>query len=421
MIDIEFLREHPEEVAKGIRAKGVTDVDVSSVLRVDGEWRTLLQAVEALRHEQHVAGGDVSGQTGVTREKEIAKLRVFSDQLRQQEEKLKHLTHERERLLLRIPNLPLPNVPVGASADENITEAATPKPSFSFPPKSYLELADGLGIIDLERSARSSGSRFGSLVGDGALLEFSLVRFAVDTLVAKGFTPIVPPVLVKRDGLAAMGYLERGEEEVYKTQDDLYLVGTSEQSLGAMHRNEKFSSTVLPRRFAAFSTCFRREAGSYGRDTRGILRVHQFDKVEMFAFCLPETSVEEHAYFLTLERELMDTLSIPYCVVRICTGDLGDPAAAKVDLEAWLPGSQEYRETHSTSNTTDFQTRRLNVTFRREDGTSGFVHAINGTAIAIGRTVAAILENYQRADGSVGVPQALQPYMGNRETIAPVV
>jgi seryl-tRNA synthetase len=420
MIDIEILRTRPDEVADALAARGVTDVDLAAVRAADDAWRELTTRVEQLRHEQNVAGKDVAQLSGTDREERLLRLRSLRDELRSEEQRLSDLARQRDTLLRRIPNVPRPSVPPGRSAEENKIEWTAPVPTLDFQPKPYLEIAEPLGIIDVERAARASGSRFGALVGDGALLEFALVRFAMEFLIARDFIPIVPPVMVRREPLSAMGYLERNEEEVYRTQDDLYLVGTSEQSVGAMHAGESLVEAQLPRRYAAFSTCFRREAGSYGKDTRGILRVHQFDKLEMFSLCRPEASDDEHQFLHQLERELMDTLDLPYRVVRLCAGDLGDPSAATLDIETWMPGSHEFRETHSSSNTTDFQTRRLGVSLRLDSGKSVIPHALNGTVFAIGRTVAAILENYQRADGSVTIPDALRPLMGNRESLAPV-
>ncbi|OHA09318.1 MAG: serine--tRNA ligase [Candidatus Sungbacteria bacterium RIFCSPLOWO2_02_FULL_47_9] len=313
------------------------------------------------------------------------------------------------------------------------------KIKFSFKPRDYVEIGEKLDLIDTKRAAKVSGTRFGYLKREASLLEFALVQFALqfvgdekniaDIIMKRSlaiaptpFIPVVPPVLIKPEAMKAMGYVERGGDEIYfLANDNLYLVGTSEQSVGPMYMGEVFAEEKLPHRHIAFSTCFRREAGSYGKDTRGILRVHQFDKAEMFVFSTPETSEDEHELLLGIEEALMAKLGIPYHVLNICTGDLGDPAASKYDIEAWLPGQNggkgEYRETHSTSNTTDFQARRLNIKVRRKDGKLEFLHMLNGTGFAIGRTLIAILENYQQEDGSVGVPEALQSFMGGIKEI----
>jgi len=287
---------------------------------------------------------------------------------------------------------------------------------FSWKAKNYMELAEALDIIDVQRAAKVSGTRFGYLKGGVVMLEFALIQLAFDVLLKQGFIPIVPPVMIKAEMAKGMGYLEQlGKEEAYYLpEDDLYLVGTSEQSLGTMHANEVFNEKDLPRRYAGFSTCFRREAGSYGKDVKGILRVHQFDKIEMFSFCKPEDSVKEHKLLLSLEEKLMKLLKIPYRVVQVCSGDLSMPSVATYDIESWMPGQNQYRETHSTSNCTDFQARRLNIRYRSKNGIE-FVHMLNGTAFAIGRTLIAIIENYQQKDGSVKVPIALQKYIKIKE------
>ena len=340
---------------------------------------------------------------------------------------LKQLQEEFNDLMRQIPNLPLENVPVGKNEKENVVlREIGEKPEFNFTPKDYLEISEKLDLIDVKRAAKVSGSRFGYLKGGAALIEFALINLAFETLSkdynpptalpaeggAPNFIPVIPPVMLKPELMEGMGYVERGREEIYYLKKDkLYLVGTSEQSIGAMHADEIFEEKVLPKRYLGFSTCFRREAGAYGRDTKGILRVHQFDKAEMFSFCRPEKSQEEHQFFLKMEEKLMKALKIPYRVVQICSGDLGDPAAAKYDIEAWLPGQNQYRETHSTSNCTDYQARRLNIRYRdSKTEKPEFVHTVNGTAYAIGRTLIAIIENYQQKDGSIKVPNVLQKY-----------
>ena len=336
------------------------------------------------------------------------------------EPELKKLEKEFTELMFQLPNMPLDDVPEGKDESENQVIRVWGEPQkFCFKPKNHLEIGRDLDLIDTERAAKVSGSRFGYLKNKAVLLEFALINFAFDILVKEGFTPLIPPVLLKEKAMRAMGYLERGEEEIYRTdRDNMYLVGTSEQSVGPMHMNEIFSLEELPRRYVAFSTCFRREAGSYGKDTRGIMRVHQFDKVEMFSFCEPSKSKGEHSYLLSMEEKIVQALKIPYRVVKMCTGDLGNPAAAKYDIECWMPGENQYRETHSTSNCTDFQARRLNIRFRGEKkGELEYVHTLNGTALAIGRTIIAILENYQREDGSIEIPLVLRPYMGGNTKI----
>jgi seryl-tRNA synthetase len=342
---------------------------------------------------------------------EMRELDSNSDRL---DENLKNLEEEFSKLILSVPNLPLDNVPVGKDDSENvILREVGKRPEFKFDPKSYMEIAERLDLIDVKRAAKVSGSRFGYIKNQLALLEFALINLAFDLLTKEGFKIVVPPVMIKPQMMKNMGYVERGGDEIYFLEkDDMYLVGTSEQSIGPMHSDEVLDEKELPLRYAAFSTCFRREAGAYGKDTKGILRVHQFDKIEMFSFCHPEKSKEEHQLLLKTEEKLMQALEIPYHVLDICTGDLGDPAAAKYDIEAWIPLENRYRETHSTSNCTDYQARRLNIKYRDSRSKNlEFVHTLNGTAFAIGRTLIAVIENYQQKDGSVLVPKALQKYL----------
>jgi len=318
---------------------------------------------------------------------------------------------EFNELFVKIPNPPLGDVPIGKDESENKVIKGIGKKPKIVQAKDYLELAEKLDIIDVKSAAKTSGSRFGFIKNKGALLEIGLIQLAFETLVKEGFIPIIPPTMLKPEMMKAMGYVERGGDEIYFLEkDNLYLVGTAEQMIGPMHANDVFEAKDLPKRYVAFSSCFRREAGSYGKDTKGILRVHQFDKVEMFSFTKPEESVKEHKFLLSMEEKLMQLLKVPYRVMQICTGDLGDPAAAKYDIEAWMPGQNEYRETHSTSNCTDFQARRLNIKYKTKNGL-GLVHTLNGTAVAIGRTLIAIIENYQQKDGTINVPTVLQKYI----------
>jgi seryl-tRNA synthetase len=405
MIDIKLLRENPEKVKKACENKQAK-VDIDKVLELDKKRRELIQEVEMLRSEQKKLGKD-----------QIEQAKGLKTRIKELEPELEAIEKEFSVLFLKIPNLPLDDVIVGKGGDGNkIIKEVGKKPKFKFQPKDYMEIGEKLDIVDVKRAAKVSGARFGYLKGGLALLEFGLVQFALDTLRKEGFTPIVPPVMIKPEMMKAMGYVERGGDEIYYfDKDDLYLTGTSEQSIGPMHADEVFQEAELSKRYVAFSTCFRREAGSYGKDTKGILRVHQFDKIEMFIFSKPEDSVKEHKLLLSMEEKLMQKLEIPYRVIDICTGDLGDPAAAKFDIEAWMPGQNEYRETHSTSNCTDFQARRLNIKYKNKDNTIELVHTLNGTAFAIGRTLIAIIENYQQEDGTIKVPKVLQKYAGIKE------
>lgn len=433
MLDIKFIRQNREEVEKGIKAKGAS-VDLGRLLEVDGGRRKKTQEVDELRQAHNRSSDEIAALKGAKREKRIAEVKDLKEKLGLAEFELKALEEEFRELMYAIPNPPLPDVPVGKDERENIVlREVGKKPNFDFEPKDYMELGEALDLIDTARAAKVSGSRFGYLKHEAPILEFALLGFAFSflsdeanirsiiedkglSIKPKPFIPIIPPVLIRPEAMQAMGYMERGKDDIYFIEkDNLYLVGTSEQSVGPMHQDEIFDEKNLPHRHVAFSTCFRREAGSYGKDTRGILRVHQFDKTEIFVFSTPETSGDEHQLLLGIEEKFMSLLGLPYRVVQICTGDLGDPAAAKYDIEAWLPGENhgkgEYRETHSTSNTTDFQARRLNIKYKdRTHDRTDFVHMLNGTAFAIGRMLIAILENYQEQDGSVRVPEILQPY-----------
>jgi seryl-tRNA synthetase len=403
MLDIKFIRQNPDRVKEGIAKKQVK-IDIDRLLELDEKKREYLKKIESLRAEQNKLGKE-----------DITRAQDIKSQIKEIEPKLEGIEGELEKLMRQIPNLPLDDVPVGKDEKDNVVLREWGKKSqFKFKPKDYLEIAEKLDIIDVKRAAKVAGTRFGYLKGKAVLLEFALVKLAFDVLTKENFVPIIPPVMLKPEMMEGMGYIERGGEEIYYIEKDkLYLIGTSEQSIGAMHAGEILEEKELPKRYVGFSTCFRREAGAYGKDTKGILRVHQFDKVEMFSFCHPEKSKEEHQFFLKMEERLMQLLQIPYRVVQICTGDLGNPAAQKYDIEAWMPSQGQHRETHSTSNCTDFQARRLNVRYRDSKTKKlEFVHTLNGTAYAIGRILIAIIENYQQKDGSIKVPKALQKYIG---------
>ncbi len=413
MLDIKFIRDNPKKIKEGCRKKQVK-CDVDRLLKVDEKRRQLLRETENLKAEQNKISGE-----GKVDDRQIKKAKELKEKIKKIEPGLEKTENEFNSLMRQIPNLPQEDVPEGKEEKDNkVLREEGGKTKFNFNPKDYLSLAEKLDIIDIERAAKVSGTRFGYLKKGAAMLEFALIQLALETLAKKHFTLVVPPVMIKEKPMAGMGYLDRGAEEVYRLEkDNLYLVGTSEQSIGPMHMDEVLKEEKLPKRYMAFSTCFRREAGAYGKDTKGILRVHQFDKVEMFSFCQPGKSKEEHQLILSLEEELMKLLKIPYRVVLICSGDLGDQAAVKFDIETWLPGQSQYRETHSTSNCTDWQARRLNVRYRTKEGRVNFVHTLNGTAFAIGRTIIAILENYQRKDGTIAVPEVLKKYTNGIKVI----
>ncbi|MDO8504496.1 MAG: serine--tRNA ligase [Candidatus Liptonbacteria bacterium] len=426
MLDAQLLRKEPEKIKAGIAKKNADPDLVDEFLTADEIWRKATLNLEDLRAKQKKAAS----------EKNIEEGKRLKGELKELEEKANFAEEKRNTAWVKIPNPPLDWVISGKSeADNSTLREAGKKPDFSFPPADYVVLAEKLGLVDNERAAKVSGSRFAYLLGDMVRLEFALGQFLFETIsdkkilaeIAKKagitvsdkpFIPVIPPVLIKKESMSAMGYMERGGEEIYRTaQDDLYLVGTSEQSIGPMHSGEILEAKDLPLRYVGFSTCFRREAGSYGKDTKGILRVHQFNKFEMFSFTLPETSNDEHKFLLAIEEYLMSALEIPYRVLNICSADLGDPAAAKYDIEAWLPGQNggkgEYRETHSTSNTTDFQARRLNIRYKTPDGPK-FLHMLNGTAFSE-RPLIAIIENFQTKESKIKIPKVLQKYLGKEE------
>jgi len=403
MLDIKFIRENKKEVIKGIKAKGF-DVDIDLLLKLDEKKNVFRKKIEELNAERKK----------IAEEKNIEKGKEIKIKLAKLKNKEKIFSEKIGFIARKLPNLPLPEVPIGKDeADNTVLREVEEKPKFNFNPKDYLMLNEKLGWVDTERAGKAAGSRFGYLLRDAVDLEFALVRLAFDTLRKESFIPIIPPIFLKPEAMRGMGYLDYNEDEVYHLEkDDLYLIGTSEQAIGAMHMNEILSEKQLPLRYVGFSSCFRREAGSYGKDTKGILRVHQFDKVEMFSFARPEDSKKEHEFLLSMEEKLMKALELPYRVLQICTGDLGIQAANKYDIEVWLPGQNQYRETHSTSNDTDFQSRRLNIRYKNsKTGKNELVHTLNGTVFAMGRTIIAIMENYQQKDGTIKIPNVLEKYI----------
>lgn len=410
MLDIKYLRENSEKVKKSSKDKGI-EVDINLVLELDKKYRNLMVSVQKLREERNKFTENIKGKP--TNE-QIQKGKELKEKLEKEEEELGKVSEELNKELLNIPNPAKPDVKVGKDETENEVIRKYKEPTkFEFTPKDHLELGESLDIIDVKKAAKVSGARFDYLKNEGVLLEFALKQLAFEVLIKEGFIPVLPPVLVKKEIMDDLGYTQMGEEEnIFSLdKDNLYLIGTSEQSIVPMFKDEFFKKEELPKRFVGFSTCFRREAGSYGKDTKGIFRVHQFDKVEMVSFVQDGKGDEEHEYLLSLEEKFFQMLEIPYQVVRICTGDLGFNAARKYDIEAWIPSQNRYREITSTSTTTDFQARRLNIKYK--DGEEKkFANILNGTAFSMNRPIIAILENYQQKDGSVIVPQILQKYLG---------
>lgn len=395
MLDIKFIRENSDKVKENCQKRGI-EVDVDKLLDLDKKRREILQKIEGLRAERK-------------RIEEIEKLKKIKEELKQIENGFKAIEKEFRDLMLRMPNMVLDEVPEGKDEKDNVViKEEGDRPKFDFKPKDYLEIAEKLDLIDIKRAVKVSGSRFGYLKKDAALLEFALINLAFNVLNKEGFVPIIPPVMISKKSMQGMGF--PWQEVYYLPEDEICLVGTAEHSIGPMHMNEII--TNLPKRYIAFSTCFRREAGTWGKDTKGILRAHQFDKVEMFSFCHPDKSKQEHQFLVSMQEKLMQCLKLPYRVVQLCTGELGIAAANTYDIETWLPSQGKYRETHSCSNCTDFQARRLNIRYQP----GKFVHTLNGTALAIGRTLIAIIENYQKKDGSIEIPKALKGYI-NVKTI----
>ena len=416
MLDIKLVRSNPDVVRAALERRGSTQ-SLDEFLAVESERRRLTTEVETMRAERKTTSDEIAKvkKTGGDAGAAIAAMRSLGDTIKEREQELESVEARMRDMLLDIPNLVLDDVPSGGEDDAvELRRIGEPR-AFDFEPKDHLDLGVALDLIDMERAAKASGSRFAYLKGDLVLLQFALVRFGLEIVAEKGFRPVVPPVLVREEAMYGTGFFPTDRAQVYQTTDGDCLVGTSEVPLAAMHMDEFLEAKRLPLRYAAYSTCFRREAGAAGKDTRGILRVHQFDKVEMFSFCLPDQAEFEHELILSAEEDILQLLGIPYRVVNIAAGDLGAPAAKKYDCEAWLPGQGRYREVTSCSNCTDYQARRLNCRYRTERGPR-FVHTLNGTCIAIGRTLIAIMENYQRADGSIEVPKVLRPYVG-KETL----
>lgn len=379
--------------------------------------RTRVEEVRAERTRASKAIG-AAKKAGSPSDDAEAEARALGETLAQEEARLRKIEAHRDDLLLAIPNLAHDDAPEGGEDDAVELRAVGRRPEFSFPTRDHVEIGTIVGGLDMERAGRTSGARFVYLMGPLVRLELALVHLAIDMLEGEGFTPVIPPVLVREEAMWGTGFFPTDRQAIYRTaEDDLYLVGTSEVPLAALHAEEILDPAELPLRYVGFSPCFRREAGAAGKDTRGMFRVHQFDKVEMFAFVTPEQSDAEHLRMVGHQERILQTLEIPYRVVDIALGDLGASAARKFDIEAWMPGQERYREVTSCSNCTDYQARRLKARMKGEKGTE-VVHTLNGTAVAVGRTIIAILENHQREDGSVVVPQALHRY-GAPEIIAP--
>ena len=415
MIDIKFLRENPDVVRASQKGRGEDVAVVDQVLASDELKRAAITEFEQLRAEQNLLSKSVGAAKGDEKAALLANSKELADKVKAADAKRAEIEAQANALAMVISNILDPDAPIGGEEDFVVIEHVGTPCDFAaagFEPKDHVELGKLLGAIDTERGAKVSGSRSYYLTGVGALLEFALVNYAISSATKAGFIPVIPPVLVKPAAMEGTGFLGQAAENVYHLEkDDYYLVGTSEVPLAAFHMDEILDGAKLPMRYAGYSTCFRREAGSYGKDTRGIIRVHQFDKVEMFSFCKPEEAKEEHKRLLQWEKDFLNAMEIPYRVIDVASGDLGSSANRKFDIEAWIPTQSAYREVTSTSNCTEFQARRLNIRYKDSDGTKA-VATLNGTLVAIPRMIVAILENHQNADGTVNVPAALQPFLG---------
>jgi seryl-tRNA synthetase len=426
MLDIKLIRENPESVRNNLAKRGDPENSkmLDALISLDSEWRQNLTKLNGLRHDRKLvtveiaklkkAGKDASGE--VEQAKSIdTEITVMEKQVAEKEEKIRDY-------LLRLPNLLHETVPFGKDENDNVQiKTWGEPPKFGFPAKNHIDLALNLDIVDVERAGKVAGSRFFYLKRQGVLLDMALMSFAMEEMTRKGYLPVEPPYLMRREPYEGVTALSDFGDVLYKIEnEDLYLIATSEHPMAAMYMNEVFKEKDLPLKLAGISACFRKEAGAHGKDTRGIFRTHQFNKIEQFVFCAPEHSWKLHEELLQNAEDLVQKLGLPYRVVNVCTGDIGTVAAKKYDVEAWMPAQEGYREIISCSNCTDYQARRLNIRYREKEGapTKGFVHTLNSTALATGRTIVAILENFQQEDGSVVVPKVLRKYMGDIEKIS---
>lgn len=415
MLDVQLIRENPELIKEKVQKKHIDAKVVDKFLRLDEEWKEKVAIYDRLKSEQNALSKELAEKQS---QDAMSKAQLLKTRIADIEKEKNEVEEKRDAALTLIPNIPFDDVPEGNDDSENKVLREVGKiPAFDFKPKDHIELGEKLHLIDTKKASEVSGSRFGYILGDLALMEFGLVQLAFKTLIKEGFTPVVPPVMIRPEPYMGMGRLaaDQKDERYYIESEDLYLVGSGEHTMGPLHMNEVFEEKNLPKRYVGFSSCFRKEAGSYGKDTKGILRVHQFDKVEMFSFSTPEKSEEEHSFLVSMQEKLMQTLELPYRVVEICTGDMGWTDRRAFDIETWMPGEGKYRETNSCSNTTDFQARGINAKFKNEKGKKEFVHMLNGTAFAIGRTLIAIIENNQTKEGTIKIPKILQEFMGKEE------
>jgi seryl-tRNA synthetase len=422
MLDLKAIRSDSERIKAALARRGAAE-QVDELLALDARRRELLPEVENAQAERKTLSKQIGErkQAGEDADELMRTVQGLKERIESGKEELERVEAKLGELALTLPNLPDPDAPEGMTEDDAVVlREVGERPQFDFEPRDHLEIGTELGLIEMEAGARLSGSRFAYLKGDLVLLELALVRFAIELVREQGHEPVVPPVLVREEALEWTGFLPGDRDQIYEIpKDELFLTGTSEVGLAGLHAGEILDAESLPLRYCAFSTCFRREAGAAGRDTRGIFRVHQFDKVEMFSFVAPSDSADEHERLLSIEERILGELEIPYRVVNVAVGDLGAPAAKKYDCEAWIPSQGRFRELTSCSNTTDYQARRLGARYRPAEGEAPRVlHTLNGTACAVGRTIIALIENRQESDGSFTLPKTLHPY-GAPERIAP--
>ncbi|MFE0022106.1 serine--tRNA ligase [Amycolatopsis sp. NPDC059021] len=419
MIDPRTLREDPEAVRASQRARGEDEGVVDKLLGLDSRRRSAIAAADRLRNEQKTLGKQIPKASGEEKAALLATAKDLSAQVKAAEAEQNESSEEFDQLFRTLPNLVHPSSPIGGEDDFAVLKHVGEPTKFDFTPRDHLELMEGLGAVDMERGAKVSGSRFYFLTGVGAQLQLGLLNMAIAQALENGFVPMITPSLVRPEIMGGTGFLGAHSSEVYQLRDDdLYLVGTSEVPLAGYHADEILDLNDGAKRYAGWSSCYRREAGSYGKDTRGIIRVHQFDKVEMFVYARPEDAEAEHERLLGWEEQMLAKIEVPYRVIDTATGDLGTSAHRKFDCEAWIPTQETYRELTSTSNCTTFQARRLSVRYRDENGKPQTAATLNGT-LATTRWIVAILENHQLEDGSVRVPEALRPFVGGREVLTP--
>ncbi len=420
MIDVNILRNNPEIVKENFHKRDADEAILDKFKKLDADWRKSQNELNELRRQRNSFSQKVSEmkREGKKIEKELAKMKDMPKKIAEAEKKTNELKARLDDIVMRLPNILHESVPKGKDENDNVLVREWGKKPDIKNPKDHIDLGTALDLFDIERAAKISGARFYFLKNEAVTLELALAQFATDLLKKKGFTLMIPPFLITKNAMQGAGWLPVGEEDIYAIKDqEMCLIGTSEQPLAGYHMNETLTGDSLPKYYCGFSPCFRTEAGSHGRDTKGIFRVHQFEKIEMFIFSSPEDSWKEHEKLIKTAEEFQQALGMHYRVMNICSGEMGMVASKKYDIEAWFPGQQKFREVVSCSNCTDYQARRSNTKYVEKEGAEpkGFVHTLNGTALALGRTIVAILENYQRSDGSIEVPKVLQKYTGFKE------